>query len=107
MVNAIGLPEEAYLGIDKDTDIEDGKCTIEESFTPDGENCYLCKNSKVGMPGCNGPCTYSLERNNIIECEGECLTGYLETSKGVCESCDIVNKGCLNCEYKEDYPIVF
>ena len=105
MVNAIGLPEDAYLGIDKDTDIEDGKCTIEESFTPDGDNCYLCKNSKVGMPGCNGPCTYSLERNNIIECEGECLTGYLETSKGVCESCEIVNKGCLNCKYKKDYPI--
>ena len=51
------------------------------------------------MAGCNGPCTYSNRRQNLIECEGECLTGYLETSKGVCKSCDIVNKGCLNCIY--------
>jgi len=64
----------------------------------------LCKNSQVGIPGCKGACTYSNKRSHIIECEGECLTGYLETSKGVCESCDIVNKGCIDCKYNEDYP---
>ena len=56
------------------------------------------------MPGCKGSCTYSLERNNIIECERKCLSGYLETSKGVCESCDVVNKVCLNCIYNKNYP---
>ena len=38
------------------------------------------------MPGCTGSCTYSLKRNNILECEeGKCLTGFIETSRGVCE----------------------
>ena len=103
--NVKKLSSDAYKGIDKDTDIEDGKCKIEETFTPDGENCYLCNNNKVGMPGCGGTCTYSLKRVNILECEGKCISGYLETSKGVCESCDVINKGCLNCTYKGDYPV--
>ena len=108
ITSAIELPEDAYVGIDKDTDIkDDGTCYISEAFTPDGQNCYLCKNKEVGMPGCNGPCNYSIKRPNLLECEGECLSGYLETSKGVCESCDIVNKGCLNCIYKNDFPIVY
>ena len=97
------LSSDAYKGIDKDTDIENGKCLIPNTFTPDGEICYLCNNYKVGMPGCEGSCTYSLKRNNIIECEGKCLLGYLETSKGICESCDKINKGCLNCIYNESY----
>ena len=105
LVNSKVLSSNEYKGIDKDTDVENGKCSIPNTFTPDGENCYLCNNYKVGMPGCEGSCTYSLERNNIIECEGKCLSGYLETSKGVCESCDIVNKGCLNCIYNESYPV--
>jgi len=102
--NVKKLSSDAYKGIDKDTDIENGKCKIEKTFTPDGENCYLCNNKIVGMPGCNGTCTYSLKRINILECKGDCIQGYLETSKGVCESCDVINKGCLNCEYKKDYP---
>ena len=57
------------------------------------------------MPGCGGTCTYSLKRVNILECEGKCISGYLETSKGVCESCDVINKGCLNCTYKGDNPV--
>ena len=103
MVNTKVLSSNEYIGIDK-VDLEDGKCLIKEAFSPDGVNCYLCNNNKIGMPGCEGSCTYSLKRNNIIECEGKCLSGYLETSKGVCESCDIVNKGCLNCIYNESYP---
>jgi hypothetical protein len=99
------LSSDAYIGIDKDTEIKDGKCSIQNAFTPDGENCYLCINDKVGMPGCDGSCTYSIKRINILECEEKkCKSGYLETSKGLCESCDLVNKGCLNCTYKEDYP---
>ena len=102
---AIELPEDAYNGIDKDSDFkDDGTCIISESFTPDGKNCYMCNNKIVGMPGCNGPCTYSNKRNNIIECEGKCINGYLEILKGVCKSCDIINKGCKECAY-EDYPV--
>ena len=99
------LPSDAYKGIDKDTDIKDGKCLIKDTFSPDGENCYLCNNDKVGMPGCSGSCTFSLKRNNILECEEGCKSGYLETSQGICESCDIVNKGCLNCIYNNNYPV--
>ena len=102
--NSKELPKEAYKGIDKDTELKDGNCTIEEAFTPDNISCYLCKNNKVGMPGCGGSCTYSLKRINVLECEEGCISGYLETSKGVCESCDVVNKGCLNCSYRDDYP---
>ena len=103
--NTQQLSSDVYKGIEKDADIEDGKCLIKNAFTPDGENCYLCNNYKVGMPGCGGSCTYSLARKNIIECEGRCISGYLETSKGICESCDIINKGCLNCIYNENYPV--
>ena len=105
---AIELPEDAYIGIDKDTDIkEDGTCEVEDAFTPDGKSCYLCKNSEVGMPGCKGSCSYTNKRSHIIECEGECLTGYLETSKGVCELCGSVNKGCLECKYNKYYHAGF
>ena len=99
------LPSDAYKGIENDTTIVDGHCVIDEAFTPDGERCYLCNNKKVGMPGCKGSCTYSLERNNIIECEEDkCKEGYLEVSKGVCEPCSNVNKGCKFCEYDTKYP---
>ena len=105
ITQAIELPEDAYSGIDKDPDIkDDGNCEIQDAFSPDGKNCYMCKNSQVGMPGCQGPCTYSNKREHIIECEGKCLSGYLDTSKGVCESCDIINKGCQKCNYTEYYP---
>ena len=99
------LPSDAYKGIENDTTIIDGHCAIDEAFTPDGERCYLCKNEKVGMPGCKGSCTYSLERSNIIECEeDQCKEGYLEVSKGVCEPCSNINKGCKFCEYDTKYP---
>ena len=105
MENTKFIPPDAYKGIDKDTELIDGKCSDPNLFTPDHENCYYCKNDKVGMPGCDGSCTYSLDRINVLECEeGKCKSGYLETSKGLCESCDIVNKGCENCIYNEAYP---
>ena len=48
LINSQELPSDAYKGIDKDYDIEDGNCLVKEAFTPDGENCYLCNNKKVG-----------------------------------------------------------
>ena len=106
-INTNQLSDDAYKGVDKDSSIINGICSIKEAFTPNGIDCYKCNNDKVGMPGCKGPCTYSIKRNNIIECEGECLTGYIETSKGLCEPCEKVNKGCLNCVYNKNYPIGF
>jgi hypothetical protein len=38
------------------------------------------------MPGCAGECNFSLYRNRLILCEGECKEGYIETSKGICEN---------------------
>ena len=99
------LSEDAYKGIDKDGSIENGTCKIKDTFTPDGINCYLCNNENVGMPGCKGSCSYSIERINILECEDKCLSGYIETSKGVCGACEEINEGCLNCTYNKDYPI--
>ena len=73
-------------------------------FTPDNERCYACNDRAVGMVGCKGKCTFSQKRNNVIECEeGKCKTGYLEKTKGVCEPCDTVNVGCIECHYAHDY----
>ena len=73
-------------------------------FTPDGKRCYLCNNRAVGMVGCKGICTFSQKRNNVIECEeGGCKTGYLEKTKGICEPCDTVNVGCIECHYEDNY----
>ena len=81
-----------------------GKCQNNKLFTPDNEKCYSCSNRQVGMVGCKGTCTFSIKRNNVIECEdGGCKTGYLEKTKGVCEPCDTVNKGCIECHYDENY----
>ena len=39
---AIELPVDAYIGIEKDTDIkDDGTCEVEDAFTPDDISCYL------------------------------------------------------------------
>jgi hypothetical protein len=77
-------------------------------FTPNGTNCYKCDNDIVGMPGCNGDCNFSVKRNNTIICKGECKEGYIESSEGVCESCDTINPGCYKChvENNSDYSII-
>ena len=72
-------------------------------FTPDGIYCYSCTDKIVGMPGCKGSCTFSLERNDPIKCN-ECKEGYIESSEGVCESCDAINEGCNKCHYETSYP---
>ena len=80
-----------------------GICENNKLFTPDGINCYACNNKIVGMVGCKGSCTFSLERNNVIECEEDgCKTGYLESSKGICESCNTINNGCFECHQEEE-----
>ena len=89
--------------IDKVNAIE-GKCTNTDLFTPDGETCYRCNNEKVGMPGCKGACSFSLERNDVLKCEEGCKSEYIEVSKGVCQPCEIVNHGCFNCSYESEYP---
>ena len=73
-------------------------------FTPDGKYCYECSNKNIGMEGCSGICSFSLEREDIIKCHGNCKEGYLEISEGVCELCDKVNKGCYSCHYDINYP---
>ena len=57
------------------------------------------------MPGCKGSCSFSLKRNNVIKCEEECKNEYIETSEGICEPCNSVNKGCYQCHYENDYPV--
>ena len=96
------IPSNSFDGIEgyKTTG---GKCK-EGAFTPDGIHCYKCNNKYVGMAGCQGSCTYSLQRNQIIECQGNCSTNYLETSKGLCETCEEINNGCKECYYDENYP---
>ena len=97
------LSKNAYEGVENDTTIENGKCHIKEAFTPYGTYCYKCDNKYVGMPGCLGSCSYSENRANIIECEGRCKSGYIETSKGVCEFCNETNLGCISCYYDSAY----
>ena len=82
----------------------DGKCENEKLFTPDGENCYACNNRTVGMVGCKGKCVYNDKKNITLKCEeGMCKTGFIEKTKGVCEPCDTINDGCIECHYENDY----
>ena len=82
----------------------DGKCENEKLFTPDKENCYACNNRTVGMVGCKGKCVYNDKKNITLKCEeGMCKTGYIEKTKGVCEPCDTINDGCIECHYENDY----
>ena len=73
-------------------------------FTPDGKDCYKCDSEEVGMPGCNGACSFSLNRSENLLCEAECKEGYIERSKGVCVSCNKTERGCISCHYETTYP---
>ena len=81
-----------------------GTCEKDYLFTPDGKYCHKCNNNIFGMPGCKGGCNFSLKRNHIINCEGECKEGYIESSEGVCTDCGAINKGCHECHYEDEYP---
>ena len=81
-----------------------GICENNKLFTPDGQHCFACNSREVGMVGCKRTCTFSTKRRNVLECEEEgCKSGYLEKSKGLCEPCESVNKGCIECHYENDY----
>jgi hypothetical protein len=80
----------------------DGVCQS-QYFTPDGQNCYKCDNENVGMPGCNGECSFSPKRFNSLLCDGGCKEGYIESLPGVCESCEEYNEGCSQCHYDSNY----
>lgn len=70
-------------------------------FTPDGSHYIDCK-----ALGCDGPCEFSLKKDNIIECKKTCDSDLFKTeiSKGICKSCEIINKGCSSCSYENEYP---
>ena len=73
-------------------------------FSPDGQKCYQCNDPNIGMPGCKGSCSFSLKRNDIIKCEGECDNGYIESREGICEKCENIVNGCSKCHYEQEYP---
>ena len=103
------ITTEKIISLDNFNDIENipaqnGKCIKNTLFTPDNKYCYECNNKDIGMPGCKGSCSFSLKRNDVIKCEGECDNGYIESSEGVCEPCDNINKGCYECHYENEYP---
>ena len=82
----------------------DGVCENDKLFTPDGKFCYACNNRTVGMVGCKGTCTFDLKKNISLKCEeGMCKTGYIEKTKGVCEPCETINEGCIECHYEDNY----
>ncbi|MBO6243530.1 MAG: hypothetical protein J6O41_03055 [Clostridia bacterium] len=94
---------ESFIGVENVSAVN-GTCPGKKLFTPDNKTCYACNNRAVGMVGCKGSCTFSVKTNNVLECqEGGCKTGYLEKSKGICEPCDTVNIGCIECHYDENY----
>ena len=35
--------------------------------------------------------------------EEKCKTGFIETSKGICEPCSLIFEGCLECNYEIEY----
>ena len=81
-----------------------GTCENGKLFTPDGVNCFACNNRSVGMVGCKGTCEFNLKKNITLKCEeGMCKTGYIEKLKGVCEPCETVNEGCIECHYENNY----
>ena len=83
---------------------ESGLCENGKLFTPDGVYCYACNNRTVGMVGCKGTCEFNLKKNITLKCEeGMCKTGFIEKTKGVCEPCETINEGCIECHYEDDY----
>jgi len=95
---------ELYEGIEYVKATGKGICEKNNFFTPDGKKCYKCDNEDVGMIGCEGACNYSIKRNDILKCENKCKKGYIEIREGICEPCEIYNKGCYECHYENKYP---
>ena len=88
----------------ENVDAINGVCENSKLFTPDGIKCYACNNRTVGMVGCKGSCTFNLKRNISLKCEDDkCKTGYIEKTRGVCEPCETINDGCIECHYENSY----
>ena len=83
---------------------EQGKCKGENLFNPYKDKCFKCDNKNVGMLGCSGTCSFSLERSNMLLCESECKKEFIESSPGICEPCENLNEGCAECHYTTNYP---
>ena len=81
---------EEYIPIE-----ENGICK-KNYFTPDGNKCYRCDNENVGMPGCKGECSFSLNREKTILCESECKDGYIESSKNILKNVIVLIKDVIN-----------
>ena len=97
------LDSTIFEGVENVTAIN-GKCENDKLFTPDGIHCYACNNRTVGMVGCKGTCKFDLKKNISLKCEdGMCKTGYIEKTRGVCEPCETINQGCIECHYEENY----
>ena len=98
------LPVEIY---EEETDylpIDGNGLCGKNQFNPYKNKCFNCDNKNVGMMGCKGECSFSLERSSILLCESECKEEFIESSPGICEPCENINEGCNQCEYTTNYP---
>ena len=97
-----------YNDLDFVYEVEKDKCPSTNNniylFNAGNGKCFRCNDEKVGMVGCRGECKFLQTRNNVLECLSGCIDGFIEVSKGVCESCQAINPGCINCHYDENYP---
>jgi uncharacterized protein YneF (UPF0154 family) len=99
------ISSEAFNETSEKVKAIEGVCDKDYLFTPDGEYCYKCNsNESFGMRGCKGSCSFSLTRSRALKCEGECKTGYIESSEGICSPCQSISKGCYECHYDTQYP---
>ena len=97
------LDSTAFIDVES-VDAINGVCETNKLFTPDGIKCYACNNRTVGMVGCKGACTYDLKKNISLKCEDDkCKTGFIEKTRGVCEPCETINEGCIECHYENNY----
>lgn len=97
------LGSNAFVDVEN-VDAINGVCENNKLFTPDGIKCYACNNRTVGMVGCKGACTFNLKKNISLKCEDDkCKTGFIEKTRGVCEPCETINEGCIECHYENNY----
>ena len=97
------LDTTAFFDVEN-VDAINGVCENNKLFTPDGIKCYACNNRTVGMVGCKGACTFNLKKNISLKCEDDkCKTGFIEKTRGVCEPCETINEGCIECHYENNY----
>ena len=78
-----------------------GTCESNKFFTPDFKSCFSCSI----IEGCKGNCKFSNRTFGFLSCEENgCKSGYLRSSQGECVPCNIINYGCYECHYDNNYP---